>query len=202
MIIITPYDSAWPAQFAAARAEMLAACKGLMLDVYHVGSTSVPDLAAKPIIDMMPVLSRHEDGIACIKPMEAIGYLYRGERGIEGRHLFVRGEPRTHNVHAFAFDNRGSRVPSAVPRLSERASRRARCLEAIAGRDIRHEPPGLDRGEDAVLRSHRPLGSRGKTLDRSPRPAQSRAAYPICPSVRNARSRLTTCHVVDRADAG
>lgn len=105
MIVLAPYDPSWPSQFAAARAEMLAACKGLMLDVHHVGSTSIAGTIAKPIIDMMPVLARHEDGLACIAPMAALGYVYRGERGIAGRHLFVRGDPRSHNVHAFARDH-------------------------------------------------------------------------------------------------
>jgi GrpB-like predicted nucleotidyltransferase (UPF0157 family) len=105
MIVLVPHDPSWPSQFAAARAEMVAGCKGLMLEVHHVGSTSIPGVIAKPVIDMMPVLARHEDGLDCIASMEALGYVYRGERGIAGRHLFVRGDPRSHNVHAFAADN-------------------------------------------------------------------------------------------------
>lgn len=105
MIVLVPHDPSWPAQFAAARAEMMAACNGLMLEVHHVGSTSIAGIIAKPVIDMMPILARHEDGLACIAPMQALGYVYRGERGIAGRHLFVRGNPRSHNVHAFAAGN-------------------------------------------------------------------------------------------------
>ena len=105
MIVLAPYDPDWPSQFAAARAEMMAACAGLMLDVHHVGSTAIAGLAAKPVIDMMPVLRRHEDCLACIAPLQALGYAYRGEQGIAGRHYFVRGDSRTHNVHAFVFDN-------------------------------------------------------------------------------------------------
>ncbi|HET6158848.1 MAG TPA: GrpB family protein [Dongiaceae bacterium] len=101
--MLAPYDPDWPARFAAARTEMLAACNELMLDVHHVGSTS--GLVAKPIIDLMPVLRRYEDGLDCVKPMESLGYIYRSAQGIEGRHLFVRGEPRTHNVHVFALDH-------------------------------------------------------------------------------------------------
>ena len=105
MIVLVPHDPSCPAQFAAARAEMMAACNGLMLEVHHVGSTSIAGIIAKPVIDMMPILARHEDGLACIAPMQALGYVYRGERGIAGRHLFVRGNPRSHNVHAFAAGN-------------------------------------------------------------------------------------------------
>jgi GrpB-like predicted nucleotidyltransferase (UPF0157 family) len=105
MIVLVPHDPTWLAGFATARAEMMAICKGLMLEVHHVGSTSIPGIIAKPIIDMIPILARREDGLACIAPMQALGYVYRGERGIAGRHLFVRGDPRSHNVHVFAHDH-------------------------------------------------------------------------------------------------
>jgi GrpB-like predicted nucleotidyltransferase (UPF0157 family) len=74
MIVLAPYDPDWPSQFAAARAEMMAACAGLLADVHHVGSTAIAGLAAKPVIDMMPVLRRHEDCLACVAPMRALGY--------------------------------------------------------------------------------------------------------------------------------
>ena len=66
MIVLEPYDPDWPSQFAAARAEMLTTCGELLIEVHHVGSTAIPGLAAKPIIDMLPVLRRYEDGLPCV----------------------------------------------------------------------------------------------------------------------------------------
>lgn len=105
MIVLAPYDPAWPSEFAAARDEILSACDGLVIEVHHIGSTSIPSIAAKPIVDMMPVVRRFEDGAACIGGLRAFGYEYRGEYGIAGRHYFVRGDPRSHQVHMYAADH-------------------------------------------------------------------------------------------------
>jgi GrpB-like predicted nucleotidyltransferase (UPF0157 family) len=53
MSIVMPYDPTWPEQFEAARAELLAAIGPVVARLEHIGSTSVPGLAAKPVIDMM-----------------------------------------------------------------------------------------------------------------------------------------------------
>jgi GrpB-like predicted nucleotidyltransferase (UPF0157 family) len=58
MIVLVPYDPDWPSQFAAVRDEILSACGGLVIEVHHIGSTSIPGIAAKPIIDMMPAVRR------------------------------------------------------------------------------------------------------------------------------------------------
>ena len=94
-VSICDYDPAWPARFEAARF-------AISIAVEHIGSTSVPGLAAKPIIDVMPSLRRFEDGHACVAPLEALGYVYRGEYGIPGRHYFVSSNSqgrRDQHVH-------------------------------------------------------------------------------------------------------
>jgi GrpB-like predicted nucleotidyltransferase (UPF0157 family) len=101
-IILTPHDARWVDLFAIERDAILHACGGVIRAVYHVGSTSIPGIAAKPIIDIMPVLARHEHGWACIEAMERLGYESRGEVGIQGRQFFRKGDPRSHHVHMFA----------------------------------------------------------------------------------------------------
>lgn len=87
-IEISEYDPAWP-QIAARLAEAIStACADAVQRVEHIGSTSVPGLGAKPVIDLMPVLASFEDGARCVAPMEQLGYEYRGEYGIPGRHYF------------------------------------------------------------------------------------------------------------------
>jgi GrpB-like predicted nucleotidyltransferase (UPF0157 family) len=105
MIVLAPYDPAWPSQFAAARAEILSVCNGLVIEVHHIGSTSIPGIAAKPIVDMMPVVRHFEDGAACVGGLQELGYEYRGEYGIAGRHYLVRGVPRSHQIHMYAADH-------------------------------------------------------------------------------------------------
>ncbi len=71
---------------------------GILEQVHHIGSTSVPGLKAKPVIDMLLEvypLPKPEVGIPAL---ERLGYEYKGEAGIAGR-LFFRGNPRTRHVH-------------------------------------------------------------------------------------------------------
>jgi GrpB-like predicted nucleotidyltransferase (UPF0157 family) len=102
---LVAYDPGWPARFEAARAAILQACPGVVTRVEHIGSTSVPGLEAKDIIDIMPGLARFADGERCIAPLAAIGYEYRGEYGIPGRHYWVKDDPATgirlQNVHMY-----------------------------------------------------------------------------------------------------
>lgn len=86
---IDDHDPAWPSIAARLASAIAEACRGALLRVEHIGSTSVPGLAAKPVIDLMPVLRHFEDGERCVQPMLALGYDYRGEYGIPGRHYFT-----------------------------------------------------------------------------------------------------------------
>jgi GrpB-like predicted nucleotidyltransferase (UPF0157 family) len=69
------------------------------LDIQHVGSTAIPGLGAKPIIDIMVAISELADVEKCIGPLATLGYEFRGEAGIPGRLFFGKGSPRTHNLH-------------------------------------------------------------------------------------------------------
>ena len=98
---IAEYDPAWPGAYERERAAIADALGGHVLAIEHVGSTSVPGLRAKPIIDIMIGLRRLADHALCVAPLEALGYEFKGEFGIPGRHYFrrpVRG-PRTHQLH-------------------------------------------------------------------------------------------------------
>jgi GrpB-like predicted nucleotidyltransferase (UPF0157 family)/GNAT superfamily N-acetyltransferase len=75
-ILIAPHDSQWPAQFEAERARLEAGLAGLPLQIEHVGSTAVPGLAAKPIIDIVVGLAADHDLDAIVAPMQGLGYSY------------------------------------------------------------------------------------------------------------------------------
>lgn len=87
-VVVVPYDDRWPEQFARVRSELTAALAGVdVLAVEHVGSTSVPGLAAKPIIDVDVVVDSAELS-AAVAALEAAGYMHLGECGIPDRHAF------------------------------------------------------------------------------------------------------------------
>jgi GrpB-like predicted nucleotidyltransferase (UPF0157 family) len=72
----------------------------------HFGSTSVPGLKAKPVIDMMCIVNEIEKVDSFNEKMNSLGYDVAGEWGITGRRLFRKGgENRTHHIHFYQFDN-------------------------------------------------------------------------------------------------
>jgi GrpB-like predicted nucleotidyltransferase (UPF0157 family) len=102
--LFAEYSPEWPARFQKEAGRMRRLLGDTMVDAHHIGSTSVPGLAAKPVIDLMPVVRE----IALVderdSEMVAEGYRSWGEHGIAGRRFYTRdrGGVRTHNVHVFA----------------------------------------------------------------------------------------------------
>jgi len=97
-VVIVPYDPTWPSLFAQLRDGIVAALGATALRVEHVGSTSVPGLAAKPIIDIDAVIPAETDLPEAIRKLARVGYTHEGERGIAGRHAFSQpsGLPAHH----------------------------------------------------------------------------------------------------------
>ncbi|MBU0755026.1 MAG: GrpB family protein [Planctomycetes bacterium] len=79
----------------------------LLIGIYHIGSTSVPGLAAKPVIDMLLVVNNIRKADYRNVKMQVLGYEAKGEFGIPGRRFFTKGEDdaRTHHLHAFEPGN-------------------------------------------------------------------------------------------------
>ncbi len=115
---IVAHRPAWPEVFTFEAAAILEACRPWVTEVHHIGSTSVPGLAAKPVLDMMPIAANPEDGATAVPKMTALGYRYRGENGIPGRFYFDRivdGRTVAH-VHMFpaGHPESGGTWPSAT----------------------------------------------------------------------------------------
>lgn len=83
-VILAAYNPEWP-RIAAAHAERLQALGPNLMAVHHIGSTSVPGLIAKPIIDLMPVVTSLTTLDEQRQHIEALGYRWHGEFGISGR---------------------------------------------------------------------------------------------------------------------
>ena len=109
MIVLLPYDDAWPLAFESEAARLRSAFGDLFVDLQHIGSTAVPGLVAKPVIDMLAVVPQVEALDLRRDSWEALGYQVMGEFGIPGRRYFRKDDPpgrRTHQVHAFAGGSR------------------------------------------------------------------------------------------------
>jgi GrpB-like predicted nucleotidyltransferase (UPF0157 family) len=97
-ITIEDYDPRWPEQFEVLRLRLVAKLDGIAARIEHVGSTAVPGLAAKPIIDIDVFLHSDADLPAAITKLAFLGYEHRGDLGVRGRHAFRAppGEPPHH----------------------------------------------------------------------------------------------------------
>ncbi len=101
------YSSTWPTEFAQ-EAERLCILLGLeIVMIHHIGSTSVPGLPAKPIIDLLPLVRDIKRIDSYNSVMTAAGYQPHGEYGLPGRRYFTKDADnvRTHNVHIYAADD-------------------------------------------------------------------------------------------------
>lgn len=87
-IVVSDYDAGWPEWFDQVAAIVWPAVEDLALRIDHVGSTSVPELAAKPIIDMDVVVASGGRVAPVIERLASIGYLWRGDLGVQGRQAF------------------------------------------------------------------------------------------------------------------
>lgn len=97
-IIIVDYNPTWPDTFRRLGARARAALGDLAIAIEHVGSTAVPGLAAKPVIDLDVVIRSSADLPAAIAGLATFGYVYQGEQGVPDRHAFAwpPDEPRHH----------------------------------------------------------------------------------------------------------
>lgn len=102
---ILPYDPNWPEQAASLAAALQKALGANLVTVEHIGSTSVPGLAAKPVIDLIPVVITLDQLDRQQHLVEALGYRWHGEFGIAGRRFCTltneAGERKVH-LHFFA----------------------------------------------------------------------------------------------------
>lgn len=99
---VCSYNEMWSFMFAEESEKLKAIFGQEMADIYHIGSTSVPGLTAKPIIDIMPVVKDIHKVDQFNEEMKKIGYEPKGENGIPRRRYFQKGgDNRTHHVHIY-----------------------------------------------------------------------------------------------------
>jgi GrpB-like predicted nucleotidyltransferase (UPF0157 family) len=113
MIVVSEYDPAWPRAFARIRSRIAPVLAGVAIAIEHVGSTSVPGLSAKPIVDI-DVIVRADGVAAAIERLASLGYEHQGDLGVPQReafrhahapahHLYVCVEGRPHLLNHLAF---------------------------------------------------------------------------------------------------
>jgi GrpB-like predicted nucleotidyltransferase (UPF0157 family) len=97
------YSPDWPLEFEREAARLRGLLRDVIVTIHHIGSTSVPGLGAKPVIDLMPVVSSIQMVDEMTPLLEKEGYRAWGEYGLPGRRFFTRDRNnfRTHNIHMY-----------------------------------------------------------------------------------------------------
>lgn len=106
-IEVVPYNNDWPRFFSAEAKRIAAALGDEMTAIHHIGSTAIPGIKAKPVLDFL-VAVHHIDKVDQLNDsMIALGYEPRGEYGIPGRRYFIKHTDgiRTQHVHIFQNGN-------------------------------------------------------------------------------------------------
>ena len=101
---VAPYDPSWPTQFTTEAECIRAALGGVAVAVHHIGSTAIPEIFAKPIIDILLEVDDIQTLDAFSSALADLGYEAKGEFGIPGRRYFRKESSegvRTHQIHAF-----------------------------------------------------------------------------------------------------
>lgn len=101
-IVLVDYDPEWPVLFEREERRIRAALGGRALLVEHAGSTSVPGLPAKPIVDIVLVVSDSSDEGAYVPALEAAGYVLRIREPDWFEHRLFKGPDTNVNVHTFS----------------------------------------------------------------------------------------------------
>jgi GrpB-like predicted nucleotidyltransferase (UPF0157 family) len=97
-VVVVDYDDAWPRRYAEIRAELAPALAGTARRIAHIGSTAVPGLAAKPVIDVVVTVDDPDDEAAFAPPLQAAGYVLRVR---EPGHRMFRTPARDVHVHVY-----------------------------------------------------------------------------------------------------
>lgn len=154
---VVPYNSEWIEQFRQETALLQPLFGDELVAMHHVGSTSVPGLQAKPIIDIMPVV-RHIAYVDSLnEAMHRLGYESLGEFGIAGRRYFRKGgDDRTHQIHVFqqgdpnierhlAFRDYVRAHPAVAAQYGE--------LKAVLAQRFPEDIDGYNDGKDAFVKA-------------------------------------------------
>lgn len=115
---LAPYDPSWPGQYAAEAAKIRAALDADALVLEHVGSTSIPGMAAKPIIDIILGVADSADEDAYVPALTAQGYRLHIREPDWNQHRLMKGADPVVNLHIFTVGN---------PELTRMTAFRDRC---------------------------------------------------------------------------
>lgn len=182
-IEIVPYDPRWPERFEDEHTALTEAIgEWATGGIHHVGSTAVPDLDAKPIIDILAGVDNLETARDCFEPLARLGYLHAPYRP-EEMHWFCKPHPRrrTHHLHLVPTDSERFRnelaFRDALRANPDLAESYAATKQKLAAR-FKHDREGYTNAKEPFIREA--LQGRAHPSARSARPPSGSGGKPEC----------------------
>lgn len=153
-VLLRDAHKAWADEFELEKVRIIDAVGDRVLEIQHVGSTAIPGVPAKPVLDILVGVEDFDHASVCVGLLENIGYCYRHEYGIPRRHYFVRGDPRTHHLHMVERGSDHWAITIAFRDLLNRDAESARAY-ADAKRSLAatyaHDRVAYQRAKDKVV---------------------------------------------------
>ncbi|NYT11952.1 MAG: GrpB family protein [Methanomassiliicoccales archaeon] len=106
VVEVVEYDPRWRDLFNEERKLLERALSGLIIAIQHVGSTSIPGMSAKPVIDIMICVKEQSSPYVYIERVGPLGYIYQEQEDEPERIYFMKGMPRTHHLHFILHDTK------------------------------------------------------------------------------------------------
>lgn len=102
-VLLVPYNPAWETAFDMEAQAIRSALGANLIDIQHIGSSSIPGIKSKPILDVMVGIENLDTGPLLEPAMASIGYDFARHAGVPNDHVFGKGVERTHLVHVVQF---------------------------------------------------------------------------------------------------
>ena len=147
-----PYSANWPRQFELEAERLRELLGSELVVIHHIGSTAIPRLAAKPIIDCLPIVRQIERVDSLTPALAAAGYRAWGEYGLAGRRYFTMDDAtgtRTHNIHIYGEGNAEIHRHLAFRDYLRAHTDVCRQYEEVKRRAYALHPADVDRYNDA-----------------------------------------------------
>ena len=156
-IVVLPHDPAWAQAFEDEARLLRPVFAENLVEIYHIGSTAIPGIHAKPVIDILPVVKDIAAVDALNPQMEVLGYQPKGEYGIPGRRFFMKDIDGVRSHHVHAFQQGDSEIErhlnfAAYLRAHPEEAQEYSQLKIELAQQFPHDIDGYCDGKDALIR--------------------------------------------------